>query len=88
MTIQNVLSLLGGLALFLYGMHMMSVGLETAAGDRMKAILEKDVYKRQILIMVLLIPYGFDSVFISPVTSFSIRIRTLIFGPLSYKKKI
>ena len=41
MTIQNVLSLLGGLALFLYGMHMMSVGLETAAGDRMKAILEK-----------------------------------------------
>ena len=41
MTLQNVLSLLGGLALFLYGMHMMSVGLETAAGDRMKAILEK-----------------------------------------------
>ena len=41
MTIENVLSLLGGLALFLYGMHMMSEGLEEAAGDRMKMILEK-----------------------------------------------
>ena len=36
-----ILSLLGGLALFLYGMHMMSTGLESAAGDRMKTILEK-----------------------------------------------
>lgn len=41
MTIENVLSLLGGLALFLYGMQMMSNGLEAAAGDRMKQILEK-----------------------------------------------
>lgn len=41
MSIQNFLNLLGGLALFLYGMHMMSVGLETAAGDRMKTILER-----------------------------------------------
>ena len=41
MSIQNFLNLLGGLALFLYGMHMMSIGLETAAGDRMKTILEK-----------------------------------------------
>lgn len=36
-----VLGLLGGLALFLYGMQMMSNGLEAAAGDRMKEILEK-----------------------------------------------
>ncbi|WP_283129552.1 Na/Pi cotransporter family protein [Allofournierella massiliensis] len=35
------MSLLGGLALFLYGMHMMSGGLEAAAGNRMKSILEK-----------------------------------------------
>ena len=41
MQISNVLSLLGGLALFLYGMHMMSGGLEAAAGNRMKSILEK-----------------------------------------------
>ena len=33
--------LLGGLALFLYGMQMMSNGLETAAGNKMKSILEK-----------------------------------------------
>ena len=37
----DILSLLGGLALFLYGMHMMSNGLEAAAGNRMKSILEK-----------------------------------------------
>ena len=41
MQLANVLSLLGGLALFLYGMHMMSGGLEAAAGNRMKSILEK-----------------------------------------------
>ena len=33
MTITNALSLLGGLALFLYGMQMMSSGLEAAAGN-------------------------------------------------------
>ncbi len=36
-----VVGLLGGLALFLYGMQMMSNGLEKAAGDKMKLILEK-----------------------------------------------
>ena len=41
MSITNFLSLLGGLALFLYGMQMMSNGLETAAGNKMKQILEK-----------------------------------------------
>ena len=41
MTTEHILTLLGGLALFLYGMHMMSAGLEEAAGDKMKQILEK-----------------------------------------------
>ena len=41
MGITDILSLLGGLALFLYGMHMMSNGPEAAAGNRMKSILEK-----------------------------------------------
>ncbi len=41
MQITDVLGLLGGLALFLYGMQMMSNGLEDAAGNRMKKILEK-----------------------------------------------
>ena len=41
MDISLVLGLLGGLALFLYGMQMMSDGLEKAAGDKLKSILEK-----------------------------------------------
>ena len=41
MGITELLGLLGGLALFLYGMQMMSDGLEDAAGNRMKQILEK-----------------------------------------------
>lgn len=41
MEITDILSLLGGLALFLYGMQVMSNGLETAVGNRMKQILEK-----------------------------------------------
>lgn len=36
-----ITGLLGGLALFLIGMQMMSTGLEAAAGNRMKRILEK-----------------------------------------------
>ncbi|NLL79693.1 MAG: Na/Pi cotransporter family protein [Clostridiales bacterium] len=38
---SSILALPGGLALFLYGMQMMSGGLEAAAGNRMKSILEK-----------------------------------------------
>ena len=41
MSITDVFGLLGGLALFLYGMQMMSQGLEDAAGDRMEKILAK-----------------------------------------------
>lgn len=52
MTFDSMLGLLGGLALFLYGMHMMSGGLEEAAGDRMKAILEKLTSNRFLGILV------------------------------------
>jgi len=41
MDITGIFGLLGGLALFLYGMQMMSNGLEAAAGNKMKQILEK-----------------------------------------------
>lgn len=41
MTLTDIMGLLGGLALFLYGMQMMSSGLEDAAGNKMKEILEK-----------------------------------------------
>ena len=41
MAITDLFGLLGGLALFLYGMQMMSDGLENVAGDRMERILEK-----------------------------------------------
>ena len=41
MQLSDLLGLLGGLALFLYGMQMMSSGLEAAAGDKMKSILER-----------------------------------------------
>lgn len=41
MALTDLFGLLGGLALFLYGMQMMSDGLEDAAGDRMERILEK-----------------------------------------------
>ncbi len=41
MQLSDLLGLFGGLALFLYGMQMMSSGLEAAAGNKMKTILEK-----------------------------------------------
>ena len=47
-----VLGLLGGLALFLYGMQMMSSGLEAAAGNRMKSILERLTSNRILGVLV------------------------------------
>lgn len=47
-----ILGLLGGLALFLYGMQMMSDGLEKLAGDRMKKILEKLTSNRFLGVLV------------------------------------
>ncbi|MBO5373064.1 MAG: Na/Pi cotransporter family protein [Lachnospiraceae bacterium] len=52
MDITYFLSLLGGLALFLYGMQMMSDGLEDVAGDRMEKILEKLTSNRFLAVAV------------------------------------
>ena len=52
MKISDFLGLLGGLALFLYGMQMMSAGLEAAAGNRMKRILEKLTANRFLGVLV------------------------------------
>ena len=40
-TILNVLSILGGLAMFLYGMALMSEGLQKSAGDRLRSFMAK-----------------------------------------------
>ena len=37
--LQIALTLFGGLALFIYGMNLMSDGLQKAAGEKMKSIL-------------------------------------------------
>lgn len=41
MSIYTVFAMLGGLALFLYGMDLMSEGLETTAGNKLHSIIEK-----------------------------------------------
>ena len=41
METTQILSLLGGIGLFLYGMTVMSSGLRAVAGDRMRDILER-----------------------------------------------
>ena len=52
MTFTDFMGLLGGLALFLYGMQMMSSGLEAAAGNKMKEILEKLTSNRLLGVLV------------------------------------
>lgn len=52
MRFTYVMGLLGGLALFLYGMKMMSNGLEVAAGNKLKVILEKMTANRFIGVMM------------------------------------
>lgn len=52
MTLTDGLGLVGGLALFLYGMQMMSAGLEAAVGNKMKSILEKLTANRFLGVLV------------------------------------
>ncbi len=52
MTMTEIMGLLGGLAIFLYSMQMMSNGLEAAAGNNLKKILEKLTANRFIGVLV------------------------------------
>ena len=52
MGITDILGLLGGRALFLHGMQMMSSGLEAAAGSKMKEILERLTANRFLGVLV------------------------------------
>ena len=52
MTIWEALSLLGGVGLFLYGMTVMSTGLKSAAGDKLRTILEKVTGNRVMAVMI------------------------------------
>ena len=58
MTIEEILSFTGGLGLFLYGMTVMSTELKRAAGDRLRAILERPHSGSCPLVIVL---HGFTS---------------------------
>ncbi len=58
MSIFNIITLLGGLAFFLYGMNVMSNGLEKVAGGKFESILKKatsNPYKGAVLGMVITI---------------------------------
>ena len=46
MTIMNLVSLLAGLGVFLYGMHLMGEALEKAAGSKLKHLLEVVTHNR------------------------------------------
>ena len=41
MYVFNIITLLGGLAMFLYGMRMMSSGLKSSASGTLKIVMEK-----------------------------------------------
>ena len=54
MDIFGVLTMIGGLALFLYGMHLMGDGLSNASGGRLEKILEKlKLFQKQIIILLI-----------------------------------
>ena len=52
MTLYEMLSMTGGLGLFLYGMTVMSTGLRAAAGDRLRTILEKVTGNRIMAVLI------------------------------------
>ena len=52
MNIEMIFSLLGGLGLFLYGLKLMSEGIENVAGSKMKGILEMCTKNRLVGVIV------------------------------------
>lgn len=42
-TLQSILELFGGLAIFIYGVHLLSEGLEKVAGTRLLSLLDKSL---------------------------------------------
>lgn len=52
MDIFSILSMIGGLALFLYGMHIMGNGLSRMAGGKLERILEKLTTKRILAVLL------------------------------------
>ena len=55
MSWMNVVSLLGGLSLFLFGMKVMGEGLEKAAGSRLKRLLEMVTHNRVLAMLAGLV---------------------------------
>ena len=52
MTLTEALSMAGGIGLFLYGMTVMSSGLKSAAGERLRTILEKVTGSRLLAVLI------------------------------------
>lgn len=52
MTIAEILSLLGGVGLFLFGMSIMSTGLKNSCGDNLQVILEKATTNKFVAVLV------------------------------------
>jgi len=52
MSIANILSLLGGVGLFLFGMSIMSTGLKNSCGDNLQSILEKATKNKLVAVLV------------------------------------
>lgn len=52
MTIAEILSLLGGVGLFLFGMSIMSTGLKNSCGDNLQIILEKATTNKFVAVLV------------------------------------
>ncbi len=52
MTISEIISLLGGVGLFLFGMSIMSTGLKNSCGDNLQVILEKATTNKFVAVIV------------------------------------
>ena len=52
MTIAQILSLLGGVGLFLFGMSLMSTGLKNSCGDNLQVILQKATTNKAVAVFV------------------------------------
>ena len=52
MTLAEILSLLGGVGLFLFGMSIMSTGLKNSCGDNLQIILEKATTNKFVAVLV------------------------------------
>ena len=82
---QAIIFILGGLGIFLFGIHMMSGSLKTLAGDKLKLIIQKST---RTPIMGILVGFAVTMLTQSSSTTSAITVGLVAAGLMTFNQAI